>query len=230
MFPGPLAREAHHALMHILTTTQTPPYAYPVGFTWRQLRKAMGKSIGGADVRRMKEAIRSIHGTRLRSTYVLKNADRKCLKSRERGYSMYNEYVFLDEVMPDKSVADMNYVWLADWFLANLNSFYSTELDYALWQKLQTNSPIASRLFEFLTFNFTGSWDTFPINYAKLVLFLPVTPKRHVSQAKEQLQPAINLLRRKWRPDRRHLAAEQDRRNPDRIPPRIKNPSNSSPP
>jgi hypothetical protein len=106
LFPGPLAREAHHALMHILTTTQTPPYCNPIGFTWRQLRKAMGKSIGGADIKRLKEAIRSIHGTRIRSMYALKNAARGYLKSRERGFGLYSEYVFLDEMMPDKSVAD----------------------------------------------------------------------------------------------------------------------------
>lgn len=194
VFPGPLAREAHHALMHILTTTQSPPYDNPIGFTWRQLRKAMGKSIGGADIKRLKAAIRSIHGTRIRSTYALKNAERGCLKSRERGFGLYSEYVFLDEMMPDKSVADMNYVWLADWFVANLNSFYSTELDFQLWQRLHRHSPIASRLFEFLTFNFTGDWDTFRINYKKLALFLPVMPKRHLSQAKEQLEPAIKLL------------------------------------
>ena len=68
-----------------------------------------------AAVEQMKLAIRSIEGTRIRSKFALKNAEGNHLKSRERGYGLYSEYVFFDELMPDnETVASRNFVWLAD--------------------------------------------------------------------------------------------------------------------
>ena len=93
----------------------------------------IGVVSSGRTQQQLKQAIRSIAGTRIRSKYALKNAHGKHLKTRERGYSLYNEYVFFDELMPDnKTVADKNFLWLADWYLNNINSLYCSPLDHAL--------------------------------------------------------------------------------------------------
>src|ERR1700681_3642071 len=50
----------------------------------------------------------------------------------------------LNDTLPDGSIADRNYVWFTDWYLANLNSFYTAPIDYHLWRALNERSPIRS--------------------------------------------------------------------------------------
>ena len=94
-------------------------------------------------------------------------------------------------------MADQNSVTLADWYLANLNSLYAAPLDYAVWNRLNDGSPLASRLYEFLLFNFSAGIDTFTINYAKLCQFLPAKVEPYASQAKEQLARRSGSWRRR---------------------------------
>src|ERR1700681_1373857 len=100
----------------------------------------------------------------------------------------------LNDTWPDGSIADRNYVWFSDWYLANLNSFYTAPIDYHLWRALNERSPIASRLYEFLLFNFAGRHPQLTINYAKLAQFLPIRVERYLSDARRQLDEAMELL------------------------------------
>ncbi len=195
LYPGPLARKVHYGLVYLLQAKQKSPYQNPIEFTWRELARTIGCNGSGSMQQLLKESIRSIHGTRIRSTYALKNNEGLPMKSRERGFSLYREYIFFNEVLPDRqTLADKNFVWLSDWYLHNLNSLYCGPLDFALWLRLDERSPIASRLYEFLTFNFTGPWPTFTIDYENLCRFLPVAPKVHVSQVKQQFGVALQLI------------------------------------
>jgi hypothetical protein len=195
LYPGQLARKVHMGLLRIMQSKQAFPFPNPIEFTWRELMDTIGVVSSGRTQQQLKQAIRSIAGTRIRSKYALKNAHGKHLKTRERGYSLYSEYVFFDELMPDnKTVADKNFLWLADWYLANINSLYCSPLDHTLWQRLDDESPIASRLYEFFTFNFAGDWNTLTIDYDKLARFLPVAPSQHLSQIEQQLGPALRLV------------------------------------
>src|SRR5438046_4963995 len=144
-------------LLRIMQSKQAFPFANPIEFTWRELMETIGVAAGGANLQSIKQAIRSINGTHIRSKFALKNGEGKHLKSRERGYGLYSEYVFFDELMPDnETVAGKNFVWLADWYIANINSLYCAPLDHGFWKQLEAKSPIASRLYEFFTFNFAG--------------------------------------------------------------------------
>jgi hypothetical protein len=195
LYPGQLSRKVHMGLLRIMQRKQSFPFANPIEFTWRELMETIGIVPGGAILDNIKQAIRSIDGTRIRSKFALKNAAGRHLKGRERGYSLYSEYVFFDELLPDEqTVADKNFVWLADWYLANINSLYCSPLDHALWQKLDDVSPIASRMYEFFTFNFAGDWQTLVIDYEKLRRFLPVAPKKHLSQMEQQLGKPLQQL------------------------------------
>ena len=182
----------------------------------------IGVVSSGRTQKQLKQAIRSIAGTRIRTTHALKNADGEHLKSRERGYGLYTEYVFIDELMPDNhTIADTNFLWLADWHLANINSLYCAPLDYDLWQRLDAASPIASRLYEFFTFNFSGDWQTFPIDYEKLARFLPVAQEKHLSQIKKQFATALDqvvtagvLAKTEWKLGKRGQPQLEVRRGP----------------
>jgi hypothetical protein len=195
IYPGQLARKVHMGLLRLMQRKQAFPFANPIEFTWRELMDTIGILPGGRTVNQLKKAIRSIEGTRIRSKFALKNAHGQHLKGRERGYGLYSEYVFFDELMSDnETVANKNFVWLADWYLANINSLYCSPLDHVLWLRLDDASPIASRMYEFFTFNFAGDWQTLTIDYEKLVRFLPVSPKHHLSQIEQQFGPALALV------------------------------------
>jgi hypothetical protein len=195
LYPGQLARKVHMGLLRIMQSKQPFPFSNPIEFTWRELMETIGVVASGRTQQQLKQAIRSIEGTRIRSKFALKNAHGKHLKGRERGYGLYSEYVFFDEVMQDeKTVADKNFVWLADWYLANINSLYCSPLDHGMWLRLDDASPIASRLYEFFTFNFSGDWQTLPIDYDKLHRFLPIAPVKNLSQIQKQLGRALALV------------------------------------
>jgi len=211
LYPGQLSRKVHMGLLRIMQLKQSFPFANPIQFTWRELMETIGVTACGQNLQNIKQAIRSTEGTRIRSKFALKNAHGKHLKGRERGYGLYSEYVFFDELMPDEeTIADKNFVWLADWYLANINSLYCSPLDHGLWLSLDDTSPIASRMYEFFTFNFAGDWRTLTIDYEKLHRFLPVEPKKHLSQIEQQLGKALFqlvdaevLAEAKWQPGKR---------------------------
>jgi hypothetical protein len=195
VYPGPLSRKVHFALLSLLRK-QGFPFRNPVAFTWRQLAREMGIAYGGSTkIDRIKDSLLSTLGAMIKSSYALKSgASRESLPSRERGYALYTECLFTNDRRGDGTVADQNYVTLADWYLANLNSLYAAPLDYGVWNRLNDRSPLASRLYEFLLFNFSAGIDTFTINYTKLCQFLPAKVETYASQAKEQLAPAFRLL------------------------------------
>jgi hypothetical protein len=194
LYPGQLARKVHMGLLRIMQSKQSFPFTNPIEFTWRELMDTINLVPSGRTEQQLKQAIRSIAGTRIRTKHALKNAEGRHLKSRERGYGLYTEYVFFDELLPDnETVADKNFLWLAEWYLANINSLYCSPLDHELWQRLDDISPIASRLYEFFTFNFAGDWNTLTIDYEKIARFLPVAPMRHISQINQQLGTALSL-------------------------------------
>ena len=194
LYPGQLARKVHMGLLRLMQSKQAFPIVNPIEFTWRELMDTIGIQPGGRTVEQLKLAIRSIEGTRIRSKFALKNAEGTHMKSRERGYGLYREYVFCDELMPDnETVANKNFIWLAEWYLQNINSLYCSPIDHGLWQQLDEKSPIASRLYEFFTFNFAGDWQTLTIDYDKLARFLPVVAKQHLSQIEQQFDLALAL-------------------------------------
>ncbi len=195
LYPGPLSRKAHFAILSLLRQ-QGFPFRNPVAFTWRQLVREMNVAYSGSTtIDRLKDALLSTLGTMIKSTYALKfGPSRESLPTRERGYTLYTECLFTNDSLADGTLADRNFVTLADWYLANLNALYAAPIDYAMWNRLNDQSPLSSRLYEFLLFNFSVGIDTFTINYTKLCQFLPAKAEAYASQAKEQLAPAFRLL------------------------------------
>ncbi len=199
-YPGPLARKLHFALLSILFDPQQSsfPVENPIRFTWRELAHRAGlKWSGSRTINRLKAAIDSTHGVVIRTNHALIcriGHEKKPLPKSQRGYHLYEKYTFTNDVLPDGSLADRNYLWLADWYLANLNSLYSGPLKYNLWRQLNDERPIASRIYEYLLFKFTASIPKLIINYETLAPFLPVRVEPRPGLAKQQLNPAFELL------------------------------------
>ncbi len=191
-YPGPLARKIHFALLAMMQR-QSHPFQNPVKFKWRELAREMGISFSGSKVQRMKDAIKSIHGVLILSEHALIDGESRNAVRRERGLHLYSQYIFQSEFLPNGEIADRNYVYFADWYLNNLNAFYSVRLDYELWQRLEQQSRSASRLLEFVTFLF-GSQNIRQIGYRKLVRCLPVEEYKRASHAVKQFDVPLKLL------------------------------------
>jgi hypothetical protein len=193
-YPGPLARSAHLAFLS-LATDQGFPFRNPISWGWRDLCRRMGISPSGRTVDRLKAAIASTAALSITSHYALYSKPAgKRICTREEVLHLYDRVCFLGSDLPDGGTAETNLVWFADWYLDNLNAFFTAPLDYGLWLHLDQRSPIASRLYEFLLLNFYGGAPSLRINYAKLAQFLPVRAERHPSQSKQQFGPALALL------------------------------------
>ena len=191
-FPGPLARKIHFALLAIFYR-QSHPYQNPVRFKWRELAREMGISFAGNKVQRMKDAIKSIHGVLIHSEHALIDGESRSSVRRERGLHLYSQYVFQSETMPDGQIADANYVYFDEWYLNNLNAFYTVKLDYELWKRLNDASTIASRLYEYVLFLF-GTQNQRQIGYKKLARCMPVNEMTFPSQAIGQFEKPLKML------------------------------------
>lgn len=195
LYPGPLARKLHFALLS-LAGERGWPLANPITWSWRDLCRRMDIAYGGGTtVRQLKEAIRSTHGIVIHSKEALfSRVEQRPLPATERGHHLYADFVFVNEERPDGTTADLNAVWFADWYLNNLNSRYVAPLDHRLWQSLDHKSSIASRLYEFLFFNFGSQTPLVRINYPNLAQLLPVNAERYASDARRQLDGPLRLL------------------------------------
>lgn len=200
-YPGPLSRKTHFALLSILSdpARSTIPHENPVTWAWRDLADRMRlRWSGKRTIESIKGAIASTHGVVITSNYALvhrADGGKIPLPSRRRGYHLYQEYCFHNEIMPDGRIAENNSVWLSDWYLANLNSLYSGPVNYDLWLRLNEQSPIASRVYEYLLFKFYARIPKLTINYPHFASFLPIRAEPYVSQAHLQLNCVFELLR-----------------------------------
>lgn len=195
LYPGPLARRAHLAFLS-LATERGYPIENPIAWSWRDLCRRMGISGSGRDILQLKAAIKSTTALFIESNYAIySKPEGRMLRTQEEGLRLYDRYAFIGSELPDGTTADTNYLWLADWYIDNLNAMFTAPLDYELWRHLEDRSPIASRLYEFLLINFYSGTPKLRINYEKLAQFLPVKPEKYRSQAKRQLEQPLTLLR-----------------------------------
>jgi len=195
LYPGPLSRKVHFALLSI-ATERGFPLANPIAWTWRDLCRRMAIAYGGhKTLKAIKTAIRSTHGIVIHSRYAFfSRSDGQPLPFHERGHHLYSDYAFSNEPRDDGTIADTNAVWFADWYIENLNALYSAPIDYDLWKSLEARSPTASRLYEILLLNLYSGAPVFRVNYPNLAKLLPVRSERYLSDARRQLDPAIVLL------------------------------------
>jgi hypothetical protein len=194
LYPGPLSRAVHLAFLS-LATDRGFPLANPISWGWRDLCRRMGISCSGREVQQIKVAIEATSGLSIKSQYaVYSKPDGRMIRTQDEGLHLYERYAFIGSELPDGSLAEANYLWLSGWYLDNLNAMFTAPLDYELWRWLDRQSPIASRLYEFLLVNFYSGTPVLRINYEKLAQFLPVKLERYRSDARRQLAPAFNLL------------------------------------
>jgi hypothetical protein len=193
-YPGPLARAAHLAFLSIATDGGFP-IENPISWTWYDLCRRMGIKPSGRSLTQLKGAIESTKALYIRSHYaVYSKTEERAIRTAEDHLNLYDQVTFSGTELPDGEIAETNYVWLASWYLDNLNAMFTAPLDYELWRWLDKQSPIASRLYEFLIVNFYSGAPKLCINYSKLAQYLPVKPMAYRSLARQQFAAAFRLL------------------------------------
>ncbi len=191
-YPGTLARKAHRAVLSIVSE-QGFPLEQPISWTWRQLCRRMRISYSGRTVTKLKGALLAITGLLIQSKQAIIIHNGKTFStSKDKAVHLYDQLVFKADQMPDGSVANRNYVWLADWYVENLNANYYHYLDYELWQILDMQSPIASRLYEIALSKF-HTHSLLRINYPTLANLMPVVVHDRISRAKQQLSRHFDI-------------------------------------
>ena len=139
--PGPLSRKVHHALMAKLQDDQKmAPYHKAIDWEWHELQDRLKQSSrGGRNIEELKRAVAATHGATITTNLQLQHnrLGSNQPSKKAKGFHLYDSYTFVEDVLPDGTVADANFVLLSDWALANLNNSYVAPINYDLWDAPQ---------------------------------------------------------------------------------------------
>jgi len=210
VYPGLLSRSVHLAFLSLITEHGLP-FTNPVRWSWRQLCRSLAVRPSGERVRKLKAAIEATAGLTIFSQDALYSKPTGQRLNSRKAMHLYDTVVFVNETLPDGTKADANYLWLSGWYLDNLNAMFTAPVDHELWRFLDKQSPIASRLYEFMLINFHVGTPQLKINYPRLAQFLPVRPERFLSGAQTQLDPAFRILADC------HIASVRWQRHPEQL-------------
>lgn len=194
-YPGPFDKKVHKALEQTISE-MNPPIENPIPFSIYDLCKRIGIATGGAQYRKIKEALQRIVVTPVKSkgTYYRK----KHKKWVDDIFHLYERVIFRGEELPNGTIAETNYLYLGSWYLENLNAFYIKPLDYGYYKNLR--SSIAQRLYELLgvkfywLLNHAEEQPCIRYKYSNLCQLLPVTRQKYLSLVKQQFEPAHREL------------------------------------
>lgn len=195
-YPRPFDQQVFKAIEYIISEMKRrnpqQPIKNPIriGSLYR-IAKLMNVADKGRVYKDIKEAILRMKAATIHSkgTFYDKGRERRV----EAAFSLVDQAVFLGEELNNGELADSNYVSFGSPYLESWNARYIKPLDYTYYRSLQ--SPISARLYELLGVKFKGSLFI-NYKYSTLCQLLPVTRYQYFAQAKRQLAPAQEELKR----------------------------------
>jgi hypothetical protein len=198
-YPRPFDQQVLKAIEYIISEMrqQNPnrPIENPVriGSLYR-IAKLMNVADKGRVYKDIKEAILRMKAATIHSKGTFYDKGRK--RRVEAAFSLVDQAVFLGEELNNGEFADSNYVSFGSPYLESWNSKYTKPLDYTYYRSL--HSPISARLYDLLGVKFYGMGNRpyIEFKYSTLCQLLPVTQYKHLSRAKEKLEPAHEELKR----------------------------------
>lgn len=193
--PGPFDKRVFKGVQQ-LVDNRGLPVGNPLVFTINKLGRLMGMgSVGGDDYRRIRESLKRLVATTIRSegTYYLKG-ERRYL---DEVFHIFSRVVFKGEDLKGGKVAEATYLYLNSWLLDNLNAGYVRPLDYEFYKSLE--GQISKRLYELLGVKFYGLLNNngpyLRYSYGTLCDLLPAKRQPYLSKAKQILKPAHRKLK-----------------------------------
>jgi len=193
-YPTPFDKKVHKAIESIVSK-KSFPISNPVDFSIYEICKLMNISAdSGRNYEMVKNALlrTTFAGIQSKGTFYSKD-DKRWI---EDAFHLYDRVVFIGETLPNGKTAETNYLFLGDWYLKSLNSFYVKPLDYDFFLNLRSN--IGGRLYEFLGLQFYGlGGKPYKIDYRRLCQVLPIIEQKYLSKAIQNLEPAHKELVKK---------------------------------
>jgi len=201
-YPGPFDKKVYRAIEQIINDMGFP-VANPIPFTFSQLCRIIKIQNSGRAKRNIKASLIRIIATTIESKGAFYQKDKRKYLSH-KAFHLYEQVFFKDDEMPDGAIADVNYLYLGEFYMRSLNSMYTKPINFTYYQSLRSN--IARRLYllfqvKFYTLKITKK-AYISFEYKKLCDLLPITRQGYYSDAKRCLQPAheelveTNLLKR----------------------------------
>jgi len=195
-YPGPFDKAVHKAIEQIIGRLPFP-IQNPISIgSLYNLCIIMGIDSGGAQYRKIKEALQRITFTGI----VSKNAFYSGKKRQwiEESFHLYERMIFKGKEMPNGEVADTNYLYLNSWYLDNINAHYVKPIDWKYYKSLETS--VAQRLYELLSVKFYGlltkKGKCIAYKYSTLCDLLPLSRQKYPSDVKKVLGPAHTKLKK----------------------------------
>ena len=172
--------------------TTHPHLPIPIAFHSREIIRKAGREWGSRDLQSVREWVK-----RSTSTVIEGGVYRARTKGidSEFGGPLFTQFVLVGDQLRSGSVADMNYIWPAPWFLSNFYYRYTRPVDLAFHQRLKT--PIGKTLYPILDSGwYAAQGGAYAKRYEDLCSILFIEPQKHLSRVQQQLDPAHEDLKR----------------------------------
>lgn len=162
----------------------------PVGFTSAELLRTLGLKKNGKNYDDIAEWMKRMTATTVTATVY--SAGKKAWV--EDTFHVFDRAVMKGMELPNGKVADMNYIWLANWQRENIDAHYQLPIDFEAYCRLRNH--IAKGLVPLLQVWLYTSMRAgrFEKSYADICQLLNIRQYEHLSKIKEVLGPSLDEL------------------------------------
>ena len=164
----------------------------PIAFTSAELLQLLGHTDGGSNFKDVEEWCDVMASTYIKSEGAMWIAGKK--KFASDSFVIFQRVRRTGQELDDGTTADRNYIWLSDWYLENINSYYLLPIDFDSYKQLKNN--IAKALIPLLQIWLYASREqgVFEKRYDELCQILNIAQYSYPSKIKEKLAPSFNEL------------------------------------
>ena len=191
--PTTADRDKYMAFMKIVTDrkARVGKIENPIGFTTYELLKHLGLTDAGFHYEEVNQFLERMVSTTIKSEYAVYFHGTK--RYAKDIFHVFNRVVLTGQEAPDGTAAQMNYVYLSDWQLENINANYTFPIDFNSYRKLRRD--IAKALFGHLhTWFYASKGKPVERKYADLCELLDIQRWPHLSKARQILKPSLDEL------------------------------------
>ena len=179
-------------------------FKLPIAVSTSRLLRYAGKPTNDRNWREVREWF-----DRMTATLISGGMYRAKAKHYDTGFTgtVFAQVVLTGGTLKGGRQAETNYVWPSPWWLSNVYHRHVRPFDFALYRRLR--KPIAKSLLTLLeTGWYASGGQSYSKRYDDLAGEFLLTPHRHLSRIKQQLDPAHQELQRegvidRWRYDMR---------------------------
>ena len=192
-FPTTADRDKYMAFMKIVTDRKARQgkIENPIGFTTYELLKHLGLTDAGFHYDEVDQFLERMVSTTIKSEYAVYFHGAK--RYAKDIFHVFNRAVLTGQELPDNSRAQMNYVYLSDWQLENINANYTFPIDFNSYRALRRD--IAKALFGHVhTWFYASKGKPVERKYSDLCDLLDIQRWPHLSKARQILKPSLDEL------------------------------------